>query len=122
VVASDKGLTSMCLWIAFRHWSNITEKELLQKAFIMSKMDEGITNHGEFSFTKVLQQDYWYSMCPQVKTKQKAEIQAISSSGFQYITEVYLQRKLKEGDWIWSGCRTVGDGDDGMISIRVFLT
>eukprot|EP00521_Asterionellopsis_glacialis_P008176 CAMPEP_0195284510 /NCGR_PEP_ID=MMETSP0707-20130614/2687_1 /TAXON_ID=33640 /ORGANISM="Asterionellopsis glacialis, Strain CCMP134" /LENGTH=422 /DNA_ID=CAMNT_0040343865 /DNA_START=138 /DNA_END=1403 /DNA_ORIENTATION=+ len=34
-----------------------------------------------------------------VKTKQKAEIQALSSFGFQYITEEYLPRKLKEGDW-----------------------
>ena len=36
----------------------------------------------------------------QVKTKKKAEIQALSSFGFQYITEEYLPRKLKEGDWI----------------------
>lgn len=36
----------------------------------------------------------------QVKTKTKAEIQALSSFGFQYITEKYLPRKLKEGDWI----------------------
>ncbi len=35
-----------------------------------------------------------------VKTKEKAEIQALSSFGFQYITEVYLPRKLREGDWI----------------------
>mmetsp|Transcript_835 Transcript_835/g.2397 ORF Transcript_835/g.2397 Transcript_835/m.2397 type:complete len:449 (-) Transcript_835:909-2255(-) len=35
-----------------------------------------------------------------VKTKKKAEIQALSSFGFQYITETYLPRKLKEGDWI----------------------
>jgi len=35
-----------------------------------------------------------------VKTKQKAEIQALSSFGFQYITEEYLPRKLKDGDWI----------------------
>ena len=35
-----------------------------------------------------------------VKTKKKAEIQALSSFGFQYITEVYLPQKLKEGDWI----------------------
>lgn len=35
-----------------------------------------------------------------VKTKKKAEIQALSSFGFQYITEVYLPRKLREGDWI----------------------
>lgn len=35
-----------------------------------------------------------------VKTKKKAEIQALSSFGFQYITEEYLPRKLKDGDWI----------------------
>lgn len=35
-----------------------------------------------------------------INTKQKAEIQALSSFGFQYITEEYLPRKLKEGDWI----------------------
>jgi meiotic recombination protein SPO11 len=35
-----------------------------------------------------------------VKTKKKAEIQALSSFGFQYITEEYLPRKLREGDWI----------------------
>jgi meiotic recombination protein SPO11 len=36
----------------------------------------------------------------QVKTKKKAEIQALSSFGFQYITEEYLPRKLREGDWL----------------------
>ena len=35
-----------------------------------------------------------------LKTKQKAEIQALSSFGFQYISEEYLPRKLREGDWI----------------------
>lgn len=35
-----------------------------------------------------------------VKTKKKAEIQALSSFGFQYITEEYLPRKLREGDWL----------------------
>lgn len=35
-----------------------------------------------------------------VKTKKKAEIQALSSFGFQYITERYLPRKIREGDWI----------------------
>lgn len=35
-----------------------------------------------------------------VKTKKKAEIQALSSFGFQYVTEVYLPQKLREGDWI----------------------
>jgi hypothetical protein len=31
--------------------------------------------------------------CIQVKSKEKAEIQALSSFGFQYVTEVYLPRK-----------------------------
>lgn len=35
-----------------------------------------------------------------VKTKKKAEIQALSSFGFQYVTEEYLPRKIAEGDWI----------------------
>jgi meiotic recombination protein SPO11 len=35
-----------------------------------------------------------------VKSKKKAEIQALSSFGFQFITEEYLPRKIKEGDWI----------------------
>jgi meiotic recombination protein SPO11 len=35
-----------------------------------------------------------------VSSKKKAEIQALSSFGFQYITEEYLPRKLREGDWI----------------------
>ena len=35
-----------------------------------------------------------------VKSKVKAEIQALSSFGFQYLTSVFLPRKLKEADWI----------------------
>ena len=35
-----------------------------------------------------------------LKTKTKAEIQALSSYGFQYLSEVYLPLKLQEGDWI----------------------
>ncbi|KAJ7527329.1 hypothetical protein O6H91_16G048600 [Diphasiastrum complanatum] len=35
-----------------------------------------------------------------VKTKEKAEIQALSSFGFQYLSEVYLPMKLQERDWI----------------------
>lgn len=34
------------------------------------------------------------------RTKVKAEIQALSSFGFQYLSEVYLPLKLQEGDWI----------------------
>lgn len=35
-----------------------------------------------------------------LKTKEKAEIQALSSFGFQYLSQVYLPLKLQEGDWI----------------------
>ena len=60
-----------------------TGKELIQEAYIKQ-------NHPEW--VKELER--------MVKTKEKAEIQALSSFGFQYITEVYLPRKLREGDWI----------------------
>ncbi|KAG7964592.1 hypothetical protein I3843_09G177700 [Carya illinoinensis] len=35
-----------------------------------------------------------------VKTKQKAEIQALSTFGFQYLSEVYLPLKLQQRDWL----------------------
>ncbi len=35
-----------------------------------------------------------------LKKREKAEIQALSSFGFQYLSQVYLPRKLREGDWI----------------------
>lgn len=35
-----------------------------------------------------------------LQSKTKAEIQALSSYGFQYLSEVYLPLKLQEGDWI----------------------
>ncbi len=34
------------------------------------------------------------------KHKQKAEIQALSSKGFEYLTDSYLPTKLSTGDWI----------------------
>ena len=33
-------------------------------------------------------------------TKVKAEIQALSSFGFQYLSQVYLPLKLQQGGWI----------------------
>lgn len=59
-----------------------TGKELLKEDFI--RKDERWTRELEIM----------------VKTKKKAEIQALSSFGFQYITEEYLPRKLREGDWL----------------------
>ena len=35
-----------------------------------------------------------------LKQKEKAEIQAFTSKGFQFLTENYLPRKLREGDWV----------------------
>ncbi|XP_074316217.1 DNA topoisomerase 6 subunit A [Silene latifolia] len=35
-----------------------------------------------------------------VKSKQKAEIQALSSFGFQYLSDVYLPLKLQQRDWL----------------------
>eukprot|EP00850_Spirogloea_muscicola_P020434 SM000216S06560 [mRNA] locus=s216:227398:229440:+ [translate_table: standard] len=43
----------------------------------------------------------WYKELElMVRTREKAEIQALSSFGFQYLSEVYLPLKLQEGDWI----------------------
>ena len=35
-----------------------------------------------------------------VRTKEKAEIQSLSSFGFQYLTKQYLPQKLANGDWL----------------------
>jgi len=35
-----------------------------------------------------------------ITLKRKAEIQALSSHGFEYLTETYLPEKLTTGDWI----------------------
>lgn len=35
-----------------------------------------------------------------LRTGEKAEIQALSSFGFQFITQEFLPRKIREGDWI----------------------
>eukprot|EP00475_Leptophrys_vorax_P037709 TRINITY_DN6536_c0_g1_i2.p1 TRINITY_DN6536_c0_g1~~TRINITY_DN6536_c0_g1_i2.p1 ORF type:complete len:246 (-),score=60.90 TRINITY_DN6536_c0_g1_i2:66-803(-) len=35
-----------------------------------------------------------------VQTKKKAEIQALSNFGFQYLSKVFLPLKLQQGDWI----------------------
>ena len=32
--------------------------------------------------------------------KKKAEIQALSNKGFQYLTQVYLPKKIAAQDWI----------------------
>ena len=59
-----------------------TGKELLQEDFIKSNP----AWHKELEIM--------------VKSKVKAEIQALSSFGFQYLSQTYLPQKLKEADWI----------------------
>uniref|UniRef100_A0A7S3LSR4 DNA topoisomerase (ATP-hydrolyzing) n=1 Tax=Aplanochytrium stocchinoi TaxID=215587 RepID=A0A7S3LSR4_9STRA len=57
---------------------------------------------------KAMLQEDWVQKNPEwvkeldlmIKTKKKAEIQALSSFGFQYLTQVYLPQKIKRGDWI----------------------
>lgn len=59
-----------------------TGKELLEEEFIRKNAE-------------------WYNELElMVQTKEKAEIQALSSFGFQYLTEEFLPRKLQQGDWI----------------------
>jgi meiotic recombination protein SPO11 len=83
-----------------------TGKELMKEDFIMKNpkwmaelqiMVCYYCDIGTVCFESKLTRDALYT---QVKTKKKAEIQALSSFGFQYITEEYLPRKLREGDWI----------------------
>jgi DNA topoisomerase-6 subunit A len=35
-----------------------------------------------------------------VKRKEKAEIQALSTHGFEFLADTYLPTKLETGDWI----------------------
>lgn len=59
-----------------------TGKELLEEDFISK-------NEGWFKELELM-----------VKNKEKAEIQALSNFGFQYLTMEYLPRKLAQGDWL----------------------
>jgi meiotic recombination protein SPO11 len=66
-----------------------------------------LTEHDKKTGNELLKEDF-INKNPQwkkelelmMKTGEKAEIQALSSFGFQYITEQFLPRKLLEGDWI----------------------
>ena len=66
-----------------------------------------MTEHDIKTGKELLEEDFikknkeWYKELElMVRTKEKAEIQALSSFGFQYLTEQYLPRKLEQGDWI----------------------
>ena len=66
-----------------------------------------MTEHDIKEGKQLMQEDFimsnpkWHAeLETMVKSKVKAEIQALSSFGFQYLSQEYLPRKLKEGDWI----------------------
>lgn len=66
-----------------------------------------MTDHDIKTGKELLEEDFikknpkWYKELQlMVQNKEKAEIQALSSFGFQYLTEEYLPRKLEQGDWI----------------------
>jgi meiotic recombination protein SPO11 len=85
-----------------------TGKELLKEDFIrknkewMRELEIMVRSRTQARCRALL--TYRFNLIPpdflKVKTKKKAEIQALSSFGFQYVTEVYLPQKLREGDWI----------------------
>lgn len=65
------------------------------------------TEHDIKTGKELLQEDFiiknplWHAeLDMMVRSHEKAEIQALSSFGFQYLTQVYLPLKLQEGDWI----------------------
>ena len=43
---------------------------------------------------------YGFSLYLSLKKNVKAEIQALSTHGFEFLTEKYLPEKLTSGDWI----------------------
>lgn len=66
-----------------------------------------MTEHDIKTGKELLEEDFisknegWYKELElMVKNKEKAEIQALSNFGFQYLTQEYLPRKLSQGDWI----------------------
>mmetsp|Transcript_18099 Transcript_18099/g.31020 ORF Transcript_18099/g.31020 Transcript_18099/m.31020 type:complete len:438 (-) Transcript_18099:559-1872(-) len=62
---------------------------------------------GDIKIGKKLLEEEWIKSNPDwvneleimLRTKEKAEIQALSSFGFQYLTKEYLPKKLAAGDW-----------------------
>lgn len=82
-----------------------TGKELLQEAFIMKnpewmkELQRMVRFFFNFVYLHIVMLPNVNTIFvhlgthPKVKSKEKAEIQALSSFGFQYVTEEYLPRK-----------------------------
>ena len=87
-------------------WLGIRPSDL-DKYNIPDQCRLNMTEHDIKTGKELLKEEFisknkkWYEELElMVKRKEKAEIQALSNFGFQYLTQVYLPRKLAEGDWI----------------------
>lgn len=87
-------------------WLGVRPSDL-DKYHIPEQCRLPMTEHDIKTGKELLEEDFikknpaWYAELEMmVRRKEKAEIQALSSFGFQYLTEEYLPRKLEQGDWI----------------------
>lgn len=87
-------------------WLGVRPSDL-NKYGIPDQCRLAMTEHDIKTGKELLEEDFikkneaWYKELElMVKNKEKAEIQALSNFGFQYLTEEYLPRKLAQGDWI----------------------
>ena len=99
-------LAAMATTTAHGRWLGVRPSDL-EKYKIPQQCRLEMTEHDIKEGKQLLQEDFitsnpaWQAeLETMVKSKVKAEIQALSSFGFQYLSQVYLPRKLKEGDWI----------------------
>eukprot|EP00466_Bigelowiella_natans_P017188 jgi/Bigna1/43146/e_gw1.73.16.1 len=87
-------------------WLGIRPTDL-DKYGIPEQCRLSMTEHDIKTGKQLLKEDFikknpeWFKELEHmVRTKEKAEIQALSSFGFQYLTQVYLPQKIAQGDWI----------------------
>ena len=87
-------------------WLGIRPSDL-DKYRIPEQCRLAMTEHDIKTGKELLEEDFikknddWYrELSLMVSKKEKAEIQALSNFGFQYLTQEYLPRKLSQGDWI----------------------
>ena len=87
-------------------WLGVRPSDL-EKYAIPEQCRLEMTEHDVKTGKELLQEDFvkanpaWHRELElMVKSKVKAEIQALSSFGFQYLSQTFLPRKLKEADWI----------------------
>lgn len=87
-------------------WLGVRPSDL-DKYGIPDQCRLAMTEHDIKTGKELLEEDFirkneaWFKELElMVKNKEKAEIQALSNFGFQYLTQEYLPRKLAQGDWL----------------------